>query len=130
MSLFDYTHDNHDEMVSLFQELLSEKKVDPNETNEHGMTPLHHVVTELFDSDFTVHKDDMYIIKVLLEHGANPDIQDKWGRTPIMCFEPKKVRYCNKYMIFDALRDCTNLTLKDKKGKTFHDNYWKITVEE
>ena len=129
MSLFDYDHDRHSQCVSLFEELL-EKNADPNQTDENGMTPLHHVVTTLFDTSFGIDLEQVDIIQLLLEYGANPSAQDKWGRTPIMCFEPQHVRYCNKYMIFDALRDRTDLELQDKKGQTFHDKYWKIKMEE
>ena len=132
MSLFNYIHgEPYDEMLSLFEELLEEQKVDPNEKNENGMTALHHIATELFEAScIAVTDDDIYLIKLLLKNGANPNIQDNWGRTPIMCFDPENTRYCNTYMIFDALRDVTDLTLKDNKGRTFNDKYWKIKIEK
>lgn len=132
MSLFTYIHgEPYDEMLSLFEELLEEQKVDPNEKNEEGMTPLHHIATELFEAScIAVTDDDIYLIKLLLKHGANPNSQDKYGRTPIMCFDPENSRYCNTHMIFDILRDITDLTLKDNNGNTFNDKYWKIKIEE
>lgn len=128
MSLFNYIHgESHDEMISL----LDEQNVDPNEKNEDGMTPLHHVTTELFEAlCIAVTDDDIYIIKLLLKHGADPNIQDNLGRTPIMCFDPENIRYCNTYMIFDVLRNVTDLELKDNKGRTFNDKYWEINIEE
>jgi hypothetical protein len=33
-------------------------------------------------------------------------------------------------MIFDILRNVTNLELKDNNGRTFNDKYWKINIEE
>ena len=41
-----------------------------------------------------------------------------------MCFEPDSIRYCNKYLIFDALKDITDMSLKD------NDKYWQIKLEE
>lgn len=132
MSFFYYVHgDPYDEMLSLFEELLEDKNADPNEKNDDGMTPLHHIATELFEAScIAVTDDDIYFIKLLLKHGANPNIQDNKGRTPIMCFDPENTRYCNAYIIFDALRDITDLSIKDKKGETFNDKYWKIKLEE
>lgn len=125
MSLFSYSHNEpYYEMLSLFENLLECNKADPNEQDDDGMTPLHHVVSELFESSWCVSDDDIKIIKLLLKYKANPNIQDRWGRTPIMCFEPDSIRYCNKYLIFDALKDITDMSLKD------NDKYWRIKLEE
>jgi ankyrin repeat protein len=128
MSFFNYIHgESCEEMISL----LEEQNVNPNEKNKYGMTPLHHVATELFEAScMSVTDDDIYLIKLLLKHGADPNIQDNFGRTPIMCFDPENTRYCNTYMIFDILRNITNLELKDNNGRTFNDKYWEIKIEE
>ena len=90
------------------------------------MTVLHHIVSELFDSFDYVTNDDINIIKLLLKHNADPNIQDKLGRTPIMCFIPDDIIYSRKHQIFDILKECTNLKLKDINGKTFYDKYNEI----
>ena len=130
MSLFSCSHDEpYDEMLSLYEDLL-ENGANTNVQDKHGRTPLHHVVTELFESSFAISDDDIQIIKLLLKYKADPNAQDKHGRTAIMCFEPSRIRYCYKYLIFDALRDLTNLNIKDAEGRTFDDKYWKIVIEE
>ena len=127
MSLFDYdyldlsTYEN-------FEEWLEEKSVDPNECDENGMTPLHHITSQLFDMS-TVINTDFNIIKLLLQYNANPNIQDRWGRTPIMCFDPDSVKYSNVYPVFDILREVTDLTLVDNDGETFQQKYWRIKEE-
>jgi hypothetical protein len=66
MSLFSYSHNEpYYEMLSLFENLLECNKADPNEQDDDGMTPLHHVVTELFESSWCVSDDDIKIFKLL-----------------------------------------------------------------
>jgi hypothetical protein len=127
MSLFDYDYLDPSTYEN-FEELLEEKSVDPNECDENGMTPLHHITSQLFDMS-TVINTDFNIIKLLLRYNANPNIQDRWGRTPIMCFDPDSVKYSNVYPIFDILREVTDLTLVDNDGETFQQKYWQIKEE-
>lgn len=127
MSLFDYDYLDPSTYEN-FEEWLEEKSVDPNECDENGMTPLHHITSQLFDMS-TVINTDFNIIKLLLRYNANPNIQDRWGRTPIMCFEPDSVKYSNVYPVFDILREVTDLTLVDNDGETFQQKYWQIKEE-
>jgi hypothetical protein len=127
MSLFDYDYLDPSTYEN-FEEWLEEKSVDPNECDENGMTPLHHITSQLFDMS-TVINTDFNIIKLLLRYNANPNIQDRWGRTPIMCFDPDSVKYSNVYPIFDILREVTDLTLVDNDGETFQQKYWQIKEE-
>jgi hypothetical protein len=127
MSLFDYDYLDPSTYEN-FEELLEEKSVDPNECDENGMTPLHHITSQLFDMS-TVINTDFNIIKLLLRYNANPNIQDRWGRTPIMCFDPDSVKYSNVYPVFDILREVTDLTLVDNDGETFQKKYWQIKEE-
>lgn len=127
MSLFDYDYLDPSTYEN-FEEWLEEKSVDPNECDENGMTPLHHITSQLFDMS-TVINTDFNIIKLLLRYNANPNIQDRWGRTPIMCFDPDSVKYSNVYPVFDILREVTDLTLVDNDGETFQQKYWQIKEE-
>jgi hypothetical protein len=127
MSLFDYDYLDPSTYEN-FEEWLEEKSVDPNECDENGMTPLHHITSQLFDMS-TVINTDFNIIKLLLRYNANPNIQDRWGRTPIMCFDPDSVKYSNVYPVFDILREVTDLTLVDNDGETFQKKYWQIKEE-
>jgi Ankyrin repeat len=127
MSLFDYDYLDPSTYEN-FEELLEGQKVDPNECDENGMTPLHHIASQLFEMSSVVNTD-FYVIKILLRYNANPNIQDRWGRTPIMCFEPENVKYSNVYPVFDILRDVTDLTLVDNDGETFDQKYWQIKEE-
>ena len=127
MSLFDYDYLDPSTYEN-FEEWLEEKSVDPNECDENGMTPLHHITSQLFDMS-TVINTDFNIIKLLLQYNANPNIQDRWGRTPIMCFDPDSVKYSNVYPVFDILREVTDLTLVDNDGETFQKKYWQIKEE-
>ena len=127
MSLFDYDYLDSSTYEN-FEELLEGQKVDPNECDENGMTPLHHIASQLFDMS-TVVNTDFYVIKLLLRYNANPNIQDRWGRTPIMCFDPDSVKYSNVYPVFDILREVTDLTMVDNDGETFQQKYWQIKEE-
>jgi len=127
MSLFDYDYLDPSTYEN-FEDLLEGQKVDPNECDENGMTPLHHIASQLFEMSSVVNTD-FYVIKLLLRYNANPNIQDRWGRTPIMCFEPENVKYSNVYPVFDILREVTDLTLVDIEGETFDQKYWRIKEE-
>jgi ankyrin repeat protein len=60
--------------TDLFQaaKLCVDRGVDVNEVNDAGQTALH----------FAVRNGDA-MVKLLLEHGATPDVKDRQGRTPI-----------------------------------------------
>lgn len=72
----------------LVETLLSEKKVDVNTRDEGGRTALHLAVM----SDISTRDDDrthstvQQIIKILLKHQANPNIEDK-----VLCLRPLHV---------------------------------------
>ncbi len=50
------------------------------QNKESGRTPLHYAL-----SSFTGNRPTAVIVKMLLEHGADPDLPDKYGETPRMC---------------------------------------------
>lgn len=57
--------------LSLF--LLQSTEIDINQKDKNGYTPLH----------FAVQSNTYDVVKVLLDKGANVDIQDKFGNTPL-----------------------------------------------
>lgn len=57
--------------LSLF--LIQSTEIDINQKDKNGYTPLH----------FAVQSNTYDVVKVLLDKGANADIQDKFGNTPL-----------------------------------------------
>jgi hypothetical protein len=68
------THENQ----SILAKQLIEHGANVNAaTIPHGETPLHHACC----SDITI---NLAFIQILLENGADPNAQDRWGQTPLM----------------------------------------------
>ena len=60
-------------------DLLQSKGIGVNSVDEHGMTALHYAV-----QNFYVYRDEpLHLVKKLLDCGANVDLADKAGYTPI-----------------------------------------------
>jgi uncharacterized protein len=64
--------------VELVRELLETTRVNVNHTNWVGWTPLLEAIV-LNDGG----PGQQEIVRLLLEHGANPQMTDKYGRTPL-----------------------------------------------
>ena len=60
----------HTEIV----QILIKDGADPNETDEKGRTALHWAIAN---------NDDLALLRVLLEAGADLDAQDAWRETPL-----------------------------------------------
>jgi len=114
-------------------EVLLEHGADPNARNNYGATPLHYAAA--FDYPEVVkllHKKDLSdydatplhaaaefnyseIVKLLLEHGANPNIQEnKYGYTPLH-YAAKK---CHVNVARVLLDHGADPTIRDNKGRT------------
>ena len=87
MSLFDYDYLDSSTYEN-FEELLERQKVDPNECDENGMTPLHHIASQLFDMS-TVINTDFNVIKLLLRYNANPNIPQFFHKKLCETFQQK-----------------------------------------
>jgi hypothetical protein len=65
MSLFDYDYLDPSTYEN-FEELLEGQKVDPNECDENGMTPLHHIASQLFEmSSWILVYHSRFVAKIL-----------------------------------------------------------------
>lgn len=65
-----------DEDILEVQKILTSKTVNINEQNDQGYTILHFLTGLTEENDYT-------IAKMLIDAGANPNIQDHWGNTPL-----------------------------------------------
>ncbi len=57
-------------LVELFQDLLEKYKIDINIKDKNGMTPLHYAVMA----------GNKELVTCLIEHGADPEIKNKYGK--------------------------------------------------
>ncbi|HCB2773643.1 TPA: ankyrin repeat domain-containing protein, partial [Escherichia coli] len=64
--------------VEIVRELLMRTDINVNHTNFVGWTPLLEAIV-LNDGG----EKQQEIVKLLLEHGANPHMTDKYGKTPL-----------------------------------------------
>jgi len=114
-------------------EVLLERGADPNIRDKYGLTPLHYAAA--FDYPKIVellHKKDLSdydttplqaaaefnypnVVELLLEHGANPNIQEnKYGYTPLHY----AVGNCRVDVVRVLLEHGADPTIRDKKGRT------------
>lgn len=70
--------------VEIVRELLTQTDINVNHTNFVGWTPL---LEAIVLNDGGVKQQE--IVKLLLEHGANPHMTDKYGKTPLELAEQK-----------------------------------------
>jgi len=113
-------------------EVLLEHGADPNIRDKYGATPLHYAAAldypkivellhkkDLSDYDATplqaaAEFDYPNVVKLLLEHGANPNIQDNDGYTPLHF----AVEGCRVDVVRVLLEHGADPTIRDKKGRT------------
>lgn len=70
--------------VEIVRILLQETEINMNHTNFVGWTPLLEAIV-LNDGGTTQQE----IVKLLLDHGANPHMTDMWGKTPLFLAREK-----------------------------------------
>ena len=71
------------ERISLFEEIVLKNKLNINELEDNGMTALHHLCYyEYFSEPYGLRE---VLVAKLLELGADPNIKDIRGYTPLMC---------------------------------------------
>ena len=79
--------------------------VDPNVKDNDGRTPLHRAAK----------RGHVDIVKLLLEHGANPNIQEnKYGYTPLHV----AVKNCHVDVVRVLLEHGADPTIRDNEGRT------------
>lgn len=80
--------------VEIVRELLAYTDINVNHTNFLGWTPLLEAIV-LNDGG----KRQQEIVSLLLEHGANPHMTDKYGKTPLELAEEKGFREIAQLLI-------------------------------
>ena len=92
----NYDKDNNQRMAQ-FENMVLRCKLNINETDSSGMTALHHLCYYEYDSEPYGFRE--VLVAKLLELGADPNIKDIRGYTPLMCAIEKG--YTIKYDPFD-----------------------------
>lgn len=106
-SVFDYAIDYNrgEDCLGIIKELIK-RKVNINMINR-DMTPLHHAI----------YINNIYVVKLLIDANADLNIQDDYGRTPlIMCADYNIIDIC--YLLIEAGAEW-NIT--NDNNKTFID---------
>ena len=80
----DDTDIDNNQMVAKFERMILNGRLDLNEIDKRGMTVLHHLCYYKYDSNETYGLRECFVAK-LLELGADPNIKDIRGYTPLMC---------------------------------------------
>lgn len=80
--------------VEIVQELLEKTDINVNHTNFVGWTPLLEAIV-LNDGK----EKQQQIVKLLLEHGANPHMTDKYGKTPLELAREKGYHEIEKLLV-------------------------------
>ncbi len=74
--------------VGAMRQLLSERQIDVNKSNEYGINA----------ALVAAERNDLEMLKLLVEHGARLDVKDGMGRTPIGWAERNEnaemIEYC------------------------------------
>ncbi len=125
----------------LTHQLLACKKVNPNQSDECGNSPLHYAVhieskevtNELlaFNANpnaknnkgktplhIAVQQDNDYLVRRLMVYGANPNHPDNNGNTPLHLAAKLNNRLKSHRIICDLLSNAANPLLKNNKKKT------------
>ena len=92
----NYDKDNNQRMAQ-FENMVTRCKLNINETDSSGMTALHHLCYYEYDSEPYGLRE--VLVAKLLELGADPNVKDIRGYTPLMCAIEKG--YTIKYDPFD-----------------------------
>ena len=112
-------------------EVLLEHGADPNIRDKNGITPLHFAAVSDYPKIVEVlHKKGLSdyddtplqaaefnypeVVKLLLEHGANPNIQDADGWTPLHF----AVKSCHVDVVRVLLDHGADLTIRNNEGRT------------
>jgi cytohesin len=113
-------------------EVLLEHGVDPNIRDKYGATPLHYAaafdypkIVELLHKDLSDYDatplqaaaefNYREVVKLLLEHGANPNIQENdFGQTPLH----DAVSHCHIDVVRVLLDHGADPTIRDNEGRT------------
>lgn len=66
-------------LINFIKMLIEEKKADVNQPGQAGLTPLMHTIKTRYDDL----KEQIDMIKYLIEHGANPEAKDVFGKTAL-----------------------------------------------
>jgi len=90
-----------------YVERLLKAKADPNKPLRFGLTPLHRAVQE----------QSLFLVRILLNHGADSTLEDKHRRIPVAMVDkiPKRLRnketIANLEMVLCAAQQRTNLDI-------------------
>ncbi|MEX0848630.1 MAG: ankyrin repeat domain-containing protein [Candidatus Dependentiae bacterium] len=90
--------------AKLTHQLLTCKKVNPDQIDEYGNTPLH----------YAVHIQSHEVTNLLLEHHAQTNIQNKKGKTPLHI----AVQQNNDYLVRRLMAYGANPNCADNNGNT------------
>ena len=136
--------------VTKFAEKVSNARLNINETDENGMTALHYLCYYEYDSEPYEYDIEPYglrelLVSKLLELGADPNIKDIRGYTPLMCAlqkgyvdlydqdDPRRANVQGLGRLLNAYDDVTQSTVdtnqKISKGNE-HLNEFKQRQEE
>ena len=108
--------------VDQMEEIITDFKLNINETDGNGMTALHHLCYYEYDSEPYGLRE--VLVAKLLELGADPNIKDIRGYTPIMCaiekgyaikYDPLDPRGENKKGIGRLLKPNVEIPFMDLK---------------
>ena len=80
----DDTDIDNNQKTAKLEKMILNGRLDLNEIDKYGMTALHHLCYYKYDSNETYALRECFVSR-LLELGADPNIKDIRGYTPLMC---------------------------------------------
>ncbi|KJV58372.1 ankyrin repeat family protein [Rickettsia felis str. Pedreira] len=105
-------------------QFLLEKGADPNIQNKDGNTPLHILINRDFFSS-----KEIYVAKLLIQYGADIELKNLLGWTPIQCFiQAGNIKLKALLQLVKACKDndFSKLDITTKDIKEFLD--WQISI--